>query len=105
MNLGELAARLGCKLEGDAQIEIHGADGLEAAKPGELRHVQKTRKSVTRHEPEPHWDNEQNELHFLKRSHRFRQSASNQICLMVEVDPKNWTTINVIKPGARSRWE
>src|SRR5260221_5093601 len=36
MNLGELAARLGCKLEGDAQIEIHGADGLEAARPGEV---------------------------------------------------------------------
>src|SRR6266699_4389599 len=36
MKLGELAARLGCTLEGDAQIEIHGAEGLEAAKPGEV---------------------------------------------------------------------
>src|ERR1700674_3223117 len=36
MKLGELAARLGCVLEGDAQIEIHGAEGLEAAKPGEV---------------------------------------------------------------------
>ena len=30
MKLGELAARLGCTLEGDAEIEIHGAEGLEA---------------------------------------------------------------------------
>src|SRR6202158_701029 len=36
MKLGELAARLGCALEGDAQIEIHGAEGLEAAKSGEV---------------------------------------------------------------------
>src|ERR1700680_516357 len=36
MKLGELAARLGCILEGDAQIEIHGAEGLEAAKHGEV---------------------------------------------------------------------
>src|SRR6202171_3585807 len=36
MKLGELAARLGCALEGDAQIEIHGAEGLEAARPGEV---------------------------------------------------------------------
>src|SRR6202521_1695358 len=36
MKLGELAARLGCMLEGDAQIEIHGAEGLEAARPGEV---------------------------------------------------------------------
>src|SRR6202049_1873364 len=36
MKLGELAARLGCILEGDAQIEIHGAEGLEAAKSGEV---------------------------------------------------------------------
>src|SRR5260370_35162206 len=36
MKLGELAARLGCTLEGDAQIEIHGAEGLEDAKPGEV---------------------------------------------------------------------
>src|SRR5689334_3119195 len=36
MKLGELAARLGCTLEGDAQVEIHGAAGLESAKPGEV---------------------------------------------------------------------
>jgi UDP-3-O-[3-hydroxymyristoyl] glucosamine N-acyltransferase len=36
MKLGELAARLGCMLEGDAGIEIHGAQGLEAAKQGEV---------------------------------------------------------------------
>jgi UDP-3-O-[3-hydroxymyristoyl] glucosamine N-acyltransferase len=36
MKLGELAARLGCTLEGDAQIEIHGAEGLESAEPGEV---------------------------------------------------------------------
>ena len=36
MKLGELAARLGCTLEGDAEIEIHGAEGLEAATQGEV---------------------------------------------------------------------
>src|ERR1700682_1986125 len=36
MKLGELAARLGCALEGDAGIEIIGAEGLEAARPGEV---------------------------------------------------------------------
>jgi UDP-3-O-[3-hydroxymyristoyl] glucosamine N-acyltransferase len=36
MKLGELAARLGCKLEGDAQVEILGAEGLESAKPGDV---------------------------------------------------------------------
>jgi UDP-3-O-[3-hydroxymyristoyl] glucosamine N-acyltransferase len=36
MKLGELAGRLGCTLEGDAQIEIHGVEGIEAAKPGEV---------------------------------------------------------------------
>ena len=36
MKLGELAARLGCTLEGDAGVEIIGAQGLESAKPGEL---------------------------------------------------------------------
>jgi len=36
MKLGELAARLGCTLEGDAQIEILGAEGLESAKPGDV---------------------------------------------------------------------
>jgi UDP-3-O-[3-hydroxymyristoyl] glucosamine N-acyltransferase len=36
MKLGELAARLGCALEGDPQTEIHGVGGLEAAGPGEV---------------------------------------------------------------------
>jgi UDP-3-O-[3-hydroxymyristoyl] glucosamine N-acyltransferase len=36
MKLGELAARLGCNLEGDAQVEIHGVAGIEAASPGEV---------------------------------------------------------------------
>jgi UDP-3-O-[3-hydroxymyristoyl] glucosamine N-acyltransferase len=36
MKLGDLAARLGCTLEGDAEIEIHGAEGLEAATQGEV---------------------------------------------------------------------
>jgi len=36
MKLGELAARLRCTLEGDAQIEIHRVEGIEAAKPGDL---------------------------------------------------------------------
>jgi len=36
MKLGELAARLGCTLEGDTQVEIHGAAGLESARPGEV---------------------------------------------------------------------
>jgi UDP-3-O-[3-hydroxymyristoyl] glucosamine N-acyltransferase len=36
MKLGELAARLGCTLEGDAQVEIHGAAGLESARSGEV---------------------------------------------------------------------
>src|SRR5712675_1805198 len=36
MKLGELAARLGCTLEADAQVEILGTEGLEAAKPGDI---------------------------------------------------------------------
>src|SRR6266853_5877471 len=36
MKLGELAARLGCTLEGDAQVEILGTEGLESAKPGDI---------------------------------------------------------------------
>jgi UDP-3-O-[3-hydroxymyristoyl] glucosamine N-acyltransferase len=36
MKLVEIASRLGCGLEGDAQIEIHGVAGLEAANPGEV---------------------------------------------------------------------
>jgi UDP-3-O-[3-hydroxymyristoyl] glucosamine N-acyltransferase len=36
MKLGELAARLGCILEGDAEIEIRGAAGLQTAQAGEI---------------------------------------------------------------------
>jgi UDP-3-O-[3-hydroxymyristoyl] glucosamine N-acyltransferase len=36
MKLGELAARLGCRLEGDPDIEITGVAGLEQAEPGQL---------------------------------------------------------------------
>src|SRR5215472_11424829 len=36
MKLGELAAQLGCTLEGDAQCEIHGVAGIEKARVGEV---------------------------------------------------------------------
>jgi UDP-3-O-[3-hydroxymyristoyl] glucosamine N-acyltransferase len=36
MKLGELAAQLGCKLEGDPNGEVHGVAGIESAKPGEV---------------------------------------------------------------------
>jgi UDP-3-O-[3-hydroxymyristoyl] glucosamine N-acyltransferase len=36
MKLGEIAERLGCKLEGDPSIEITGLAGLGEAQPGEL---------------------------------------------------------------------
>ncbi len=36
MKLGELAARLGCKLEGDADAEVHGVAGIESAQAGEV---------------------------------------------------------------------
>ncbi len=36
MRLGEIAKRLGCEVEGDAQIEIRGVAGIEEAQPGEL---------------------------------------------------------------------
>ena len=36
MKLGELAAQLGCKLEGDESIEIRGVAGIEKAKAGEV---------------------------------------------------------------------
>lgn len=36
MKLGELAERLGCVLEGDANLEIGGVAGLAEARPGEL---------------------------------------------------------------------
>jgi UDP-3-O-[3-hydroxymyristoyl] glucosamine N-acyltransferase len=36
MKLGELAARLGCKLQGDENGEVHGVAGIETAKAGEV---------------------------------------------------------------------
>lgn len=36
MKLGELASRLGCRLEGDAQAEIRGIAGIEEARSGEV---------------------------------------------------------------------
>ena len=36
MKLGEIARRLGCRLEGDANIEISGMAGIEDAAPGQL---------------------------------------------------------------------
>lgn len=39
MKLGEIAARLGCRLEGDAAVEINGVAGIEAAGPGQLTFV------------------------------------------------------------------
>jgi len=36
MKLGELASRLGCRLEGDAHTEIHGIAGIEEARAGQI---------------------------------------------------------------------
>jgi UDP-3-O-[3-hydroxymyristoyl] glucosamine N-acyltransferase len=36
MKLGELAAKLSCKLDGSADVEIHGVAGIESAKAGEV---------------------------------------------------------------------
>jgi UDP-3-O-[3-hydroxymyristoyl] glucosamine N-acyltransferase len=36
MKLGELAARLGCKLQGDENLEVRGVAGIESAQPGEV---------------------------------------------------------------------
>jgi UDP-3-O-[3-hydroxymyristoyl] glucosamine N-acyltransferase len=45
MKLGELAERLGCTLEGDAQIEIHGAQGLENSASGDVTFLSNPRYS------------------------------------------------------------
>jgi len=45
MKLGELASRLGCTLEGDAQTEIHGVAGIEAARAGEVTFLSNPRYS------------------------------------------------------------
>jgi len=36
MKLGELAARLGCKLQGDENVDVHGVAGIESAQAGEV---------------------------------------------------------------------
>lgn len=36
MRLGELAARLDCRLEGDPNVEVHGVAGIEKARAGEV---------------------------------------------------------------------
>jgi UDP-3-O-[3-hydroxymyristoyl] glucosamine N-acyltransferase len=55
MKLGELAARLGCRLEGDDNCEVHGVAGIEEAQVGEVtflsnpkytRELSKTRASA-----------------------------------------------------------
>src|SRR5437660_5301085 len=43
MKLGEIAQRLGCKLEGDGQTEIRGVAGIESAASGELTFVSNRR--------------------------------------------------------------
>jgi UDP-3-O-[3-hydroxymyristoyl] glucosamine N-acyltransferase len=43
MKLREIAEKLGCKLEGDAQAEIHGVAGIESAKAGDLTFVSNPR--------------------------------------------------------------
>src|SRR5438309_4292444 len=36
MKLGDIAAALGCRLEGDGELEIRGVAGMEHAGPGQL---------------------------------------------------------------------
>lgn len=43
MKLGEIAEKLGCKLEGDAHAEIHGVAGIESAQAGELTFISNPR--------------------------------------------------------------
>jgi UDP-3-O-[3-hydroxymyristoyl] glucosamine N-acyltransferase len=43
MKLGEIAQKLGCALEGDAQAEIRGVAGIESAASGELTFVSNRR--------------------------------------------------------------
>jgi len=45
MKLGELAARLGCKLEGDENGKVHGVAGIENAKAGEVTFLSNPRYS------------------------------------------------------------
>ena len=43
MKLGEIAQRLGCQLDGDTAVEIHGVAGIEQAGPGQLTFVSNPR--------------------------------------------------------------
>src|SRR3989304_2259566 len=43
MKLGEIAQRLGCHLDGDTAVEIHGVAGIEQAGPGQLTFVSNRR--------------------------------------------------------------
>jgi UDP-3-O-[3-hydroxymyristoyl] glucosamine N-acyltransferase len=45
MKLGELASRLGCKLEGDENGDLHGVAGIETAKAGEVTFLSNPRYS------------------------------------------------------------
>jgi UDP-3-O-[3-hydroxymyristoyl] glucosamine N-acyltransferase len=45
MKLGELAARLGCKLQGDENSEVHGVAGIETARAGEVTFLSNPRYS------------------------------------------------------------
>src|ERR1035437_6825891 len=36
MKLSEVSNKLGCRLEGDADVEIRGVAGIDVAEPGEL---------------------------------------------------------------------
>ena len=45
MKLGELAARLGCRLQGDENGEVHGVAGIETAKAGEVTFLSNPRYS------------------------------------------------------------
>ena len=43
MKLHEIAARLGCELRGDGEIEIHGIAPIESAEPATLTFIANTR--------------------------------------------------------------
>jgi hypothetical protein len=43
MKLGEIAQKLDCKLEGDAQTEVRGVAGIESAASGELTFISNPR--------------------------------------------------------------
>ncbi len=45
MKLGELAARLGCNLQGDGNVDVHGVAGIESAQAGEVTFLSNPRYS------------------------------------------------------------